>query len=110
MAIHDHSRGVPRVINVICDNVLLSAFAANRRPASRDMVEEVCRDFDFSAESGPADSVTAIRVERVVPSASESISVFENACVPNASPVVDLPEEQRLFGTYAPKRRFSLFR
>lgn len=109
MAIHDRSRGVPRVINVICDNVLLSAFAANRRPASRDMVEEVCRDFDFSAESRPGDPPAVVAGERVVPSASESMSVFESARVPDAPPVSELAEE-RLFGTYAPKRRFSLFR
>ena len=45
MAVHEHSSGIPRVISVICDNTLLAGFAAGRRPVTRDIVEEVCRDF-----------------------------------------------------------------
>ena len=47
-AIYDGSRGIPRLINVICDNVLLAGFAANRKPITRDLVDEVCRDFDLA--------------------------------------------------------------
>ena len=46
-AIYERSHGIPRLISVICDNALISAFAADRRPVSRDIVEEVCRDFDL---------------------------------------------------------------
>lgn len=45
--IFEHSRGIPRTVSVICDNALLSAFAADERPVSRDTVLEVCRDFDL---------------------------------------------------------------
>lgn len=45
--IHERSRGIPRTINVICDNALLNGFATDTRPVNRQMVEEVCRDFDF---------------------------------------------------------------
>ena len=34
-------------ISVICDNALISGFAADRRPVGRDIVEDVCRDFDL---------------------------------------------------------------
>lgn len=47
IAIHEYSGGIPRVISVICDNALLAAFASGRRPVTRDMVAEVCRDFDI---------------------------------------------------------------
>ena len=46
-AIHEHSRGIPRTINVICDNVLLSGLALGRRPVGQDVVVDVCRDFDL---------------------------------------------------------------
>lgn len=51
--IHERSRGVPRTINVICDNALLTGMALERRPVSKDVVAEVCRDFDLrrSAEA-----------------------------------------------------------
>jgi general secretion pathway protein A len=45
--IHTASRGIPRTINVLCDNALISGFALGRRPVGRDVVAEVCRDFDL---------------------------------------------------------------
>jgi hypothetical protein len=32
---------------VICDNALVSGFALDRRPVGRDVVLEVCADFDL---------------------------------------------------------------
>jgi general secretion pathway protein A len=55
--IFEHSRGIPRTVSVICDNALLSAFAADERPVSRDTVLEVCRDFDLRPASSPAAAV-----------------------------------------------------
>ena len=47
LAIHDASQGVPRTINVICDNALIGGFAAQEQPVTRALVDEVCRDFDL---------------------------------------------------------------
>jgi hypothetical protein len=38
------------LISVICDNALISGFAADRRPVTRDIVEDVCRDFDLTSD------------------------------------------------------------
>jgi general secretion pathway protein A len=46
--IHECSHGIPRVINVMCDNALISGFALKRQPVDRDIVAEVCRDFDLT--------------------------------------------------------------
>src|SRR5688572_15933860 len=48
-----HSGGIPRAINVICDNSLVSGFALDRRVIDRDVVLEVCRDLDFKAGDRP---------------------------------------------------------
>jgi general secretion pathway protein A len=45
--VHERSGGIPRTISVICDNALVSGFALDRRPVDREVVLEVCRDFDF---------------------------------------------------------------
>ena len=45
--IHEHSGGIPRTINVICDNALVTALALERRPIDRAIVMEVCRDFSL---------------------------------------------------------------
>lgn len=42
--IHLRSRGIPRLINAICDNLLLTAFAAEQRTCTGEMLDEVCRD------------------------------------------------------------------
>ena len=47
--IHAMSRGLPRTINVICENALIGGFAAHARPVSRSIVEDVCHDFDLGA-------------------------------------------------------------
>ena len=45
--IHERAQGIPRLISVICNNSLISAFALGKRPISADVVREVCEDFDL---------------------------------------------------------------
>ncbi len=42
--IHTRSQGIPRVINAICDNLLLTCFALEAKIATVDMLDEVSRD------------------------------------------------------------------
>jgi len=42
--IHLRSQGIPRLINAICDNLLLTAFALESRVATLEMLEEVSED------------------------------------------------------------------
>ncbi len=53
--IYRHSGGIPRTISVICDNALVSGFAAGVKPVDANLVLEVCRDFrlDQQAEGEP---------------------------------------------------------
>ncbi len=39
-----YSKGIPRLINVICDNALLNCFACSKKKVSADIIEEVARD------------------------------------------------------------------
>jgi len=62
-AIHARSCGIPRTVSVICDNALITGFAADEKPVQRATVLDVCRDFDFQPaserpepRSGPADN------------------------------------------------------
>jgi general secretion pathway protein A len=48
--IHQRSRGIPRTINVICDNALVTGFALEQRPIGSDVIREVCRDFDLEQQ------------------------------------------------------------
>jgi general secretion pathway protein A len=42
--VHLRAQGIPRVINALCDNLLLTAFAMERQVADVDMLDEVSRD------------------------------------------------------------------
>jgi type II secretory pathway predicted ATPase ExeA len=53
--IHEFSKGIPRTISVMCDNALLGGMALGRQPVDREIVNEVCRDFDLrSGNETPA--------------------------------------------------------
>ena len=42
--IHYRTQGIPRVINAICDNLLLTAFASETKVATIEFLDEVCAD------------------------------------------------------------------
>jgi general secretion pathway protein A len=54
IAIHQHSSGIPRVISVICDNALVSGFAADQKPVGASMIAEVCRTLALAPASAAA--------------------------------------------------------
>ena len=39
-----YSKGIPRIINIICDNALLIAYAASKKNVTADIIKEVARD------------------------------------------------------------------
>lgn len=42
--IHLRSQGIPRIINAICDNLLLTSFAMEKKVATIEMLDEVSKD------------------------------------------------------------------
>lgn len=46
--IYKYSRGIPRLINIICDFLLLAAFAEEVKHVGGEMVKEIIGDLDFS--------------------------------------------------------------
>jgi len=47
MAIHRYSNGIPRVVNLICEHCLVSAFVDQQNTVGAEMVDAVARDFDL---------------------------------------------------------------
>lgn len=46
-SIHHYSRGVPRVINVLCEHALVNAFAERKKTVSARVIHEVAREFEL---------------------------------------------------------------
>jgi len=51
-SVHRFSRGIPRVINVLCDNALIAAFSRESRRVSAQMVELAASELGLSASPG----------------------------------------------------------
>lgn len=61
------SQGIPRLINVICDNALLAACAASRDLIGADIIDEVAEDLQLGAPSGRAESAPEQLPEQQAP-------------------------------------------
>jgi general secretion pathway protein A len=46
-AIHKYARGIPRIINLLCEHALISAFADQVRPVEAHTVEAVAHEFEL---------------------------------------------------------------
>ncbi|MBI3406687.1 MAG: AAA family ATPase, partial [Acidobacteria bacterium] len=45
--IHFYSRGIPRVINLLCEHALIGAFVDQRKTIAGEVIEEVAREFQL---------------------------------------------------------------
>ena len=89
---------------MICDNALVSGYAADKRPVGYDIVYEVCRDFDLGPpEKSGSRRSSAAAVAHAAPASP----------APPQPPVVQEAATQRpvaeLFGVFTRPRRFSFF-
>jgi len=46
-AIHRYARGIHRVVNLLCEHALISAFVDQKRPVQVATIDEVAREFDL---------------------------------------------------------------
>jgi type II secretory pathway predicted ATPase ExeA len=98
LMIHDVSGGIPRTVNVICDNALLSGFALQEKPVVRAVVEEVCRDFDLPhGRNGQPPRVHESELIAPCPAADSEATRDEGS------------EDPRTFAVPGRHRRFSFF-
>ena len=46
-AVHFYSRGIPRVVNLLCEHSLINAYVDNLQPVPEHIIVEVAREFQF---------------------------------------------------------------
>jgi general secretion pathway protein A len=112
-AVFASSGGLPRTVNVICDNALIGGFAAEVKPINVAFVEEVCRDFDIRAATGSPEAISALEDQDAA--AADSA---DDGRAPLSAPRVPAPTSGEappadavtpMFGTATRKSRFSFF-
>jgi len=101
MLIHEYSNGVPRTINVICDNALVTGMALRRQPVDRRTVLEVCGQFCLhpGEQSAPLSKERAQTITEPEPSHREAPEEAVAASGTRAD----------LFEAVIKPRRFALF-
>ena len=65
--IHRRTQGIPRVINAVCDNLLLTAFAESSRVATPEMLDDVCDDMRLEYPGRLARGSRARYMEEPIP-------------------------------------------
>jgi type II secretory pathway predicted ATPase ExeA len=73
--IHEHSRGIPRTVSVMCDNALVTGFAMGRQPVDRAILLEVSKDFRLGDPAGETSTVEPIANRKRSDGATEIRSV-----------------------------------
>jgi len=51
--VYRHSRGIPRLINTVCENALINAYAHQQRSVSPEIIEEVAIDLRLNVQTLP---------------------------------------------------------
>ena len=102
MRIHESSAGIPRTINVLCDNSMIGGFAAQVKPIPVRFVEEVCKDFDLSSGS-EVDHKHDSEASRgdAKTSALRSPSESKKAETPNISSAAEDPARKRSYNFFS---------
>jgi general secretion pathway protein A len=62
-----YSKGIPRLINVICDNALLIAYASSQKNVSANIIREVAHDLRLTSENQLTDNKNNVPVPESAP-------------------------------------------
>src|SRR5580693_3649099 len=54
-AVFQHSQGLPRLINTVCENALIAGYARQMRSVSPDIVDDIATDFRLGIQSPPVE-------------------------------------------------------
>ena len=84
--VYRHSRGYPRLINTICENALIAAYARQVHTVTPDIIEDVANDFRLnvvhSAKADPANGSGQADVQRA---AKALLDLYTNLQKPQSS-------------------------
>jgi len=93
-AIHRYSNGIPRVVNLICEHCLVSAFVDQQKTVGATIVDAVARDFDLGdspATLPPPPLASADKFDL-----TEALKTLSNLAERLKEPERELPKEGKL--------------
>src|SRR5581483_10343582 len=93
-AIHRYSSGIPRVVNLICEHCLVSAFVDQQKVVTPPIVDAVARDFDLGDNHSippPAPAMPAEKFDLV-----DALRTLSNLAERLKEPEREIPKEGKL--------------
>lgn len=89
LAVYKYSKGLPRLINTICENALIASYAKRLQEVTPEIVGNVAREFrlDFSPSHEPekTESLNQTDAQRAIKALLDLLSVLEDASQPTQS-------------------------
>lgn len=96
VAIHHYSCGIPRVVNLICEHCLVSAFVDQQKIVTASVVEVVARDFDLIDNPVSGMVLPGQQAPDSPSSSSEPVSPSSaRAPLPNPDPGISLETDSK---------------
>jgi type II secretory pathway predicted ATPase ExeA len=100
--IYRYSQGIPRLINTICENALIAAYAKQSKTVSEEMIDEVARDLRLRVTSHSFAAPTGLTESQQVLAKSllDLVNVLDRAArgsfalSPNAGAAAELTEQK----------------
>jgi len=90
--IYRYSQGIPRLINTLCDNAMMSAFALRKQQIGADLIEEAAADLALRRVNGNGHSAASEVPEFVQQEASEGVGSLAAVKEANSSNSIAYPE------------------
>ena len=88
----EYSRGIPRIINNLCENSMVNAFAHEQRPVTGEMITEVAADFRLIGQDLPEEVTVPIAVgehnnDSMLRSFFRLLRTMDNQAIPAEKPL-----------------------
>lgn len=93
-AIHRYSNGIPRVVNLICEHCLVSAFVDQQKTVGANIVDAVARDFDLGDSPATLPPPSAPSADKF--DLTEALKTLSNLAERLKEPERELPKEGKL--------------
>jgi hypothetical protein len=58
-AVYQHAQGLPRLINTVCENALIAAYARQMRSVSPEIIDDIATDFRLGIQTPALDRKTS---------------------------------------------------
>jgi general secretion pathway protein A len=83
MAVYRHSQGFPRLINTLCENALIVAYARQIQRVTPDIIEDVAKEFRLDVVTSPAANTTGshngMGIQRAIKAVPDLYSLLQGA-------------------------------